>query len=163
MAREAWKQSKKSHDPLLSDILDWFKAAKPKPEQKDISVQLGCHIEEIAEMFEAIMRGSNLGKHLANNAQNFKACESANLKAVELIRESKSRQVELLDALCDQIVTALGVGYMMGFDIDKALSEVNRSNWSKFVDGQPVFDDNGKIKKGGSYTPPDLKPYINQD
>lgn len=39
----------------------------------------------------------------------------------------------LLDALCDQIVTALGVGYMMGFDMEGALAEVNRSNYTKFT------------------------------
>lgn len=63
-------------------------------------------------------------------------------------------------ACCDQIVTALGVGYMFGFDMQLALAEVVRSNWSKFENGKPVFDDNGKIKKGVNYTPPQLGEFI---
>lgn len=41
-----------------------------------------------------------------------------------------------------------------------SFEEVNRSNWSKFVDGKPVFDENGKIKKGDGYTPPDLSKFV---
>ena len=33
---------------------------------------------------------------------------------------------------------------------------VSRSNWSKFVDGQPQFDENGKIAKPSTYRKPDL-------
>ena len=63
---------------------------------------------------------------------------------------------ELLDALCDQIVTAVGVAHMFGMNIEGAMDEVNRSNFSKFVDGKPVFNEHGKIIKGPNYTPPDL-------
>jgi predicted HAD superfamily Cof-like phosphohydrolase len=73
---------------------------------------------------------------------------------------SADARVELLDALCDQIVTAVGVAYMMGMDIEGALAEVNRSNWSKFEGGVPVFNEQGKIAKGVEYTPPELSDYI---
>jgi predicted HAD superfamily Cof-like phosphohydrolase len=72
----------------------------------------------------------------------------------------KQSKIELLDSLADQIVTAIGVAHMFGFDISGALAEVNRSNFSKFEDGKPVFDANGKITKGKNYTPPELTPYI---
>ena len=49
---------------------------------------------------------------------------------------------------------------MFGFDMQKALAEVVRSNFSKFENGKPVFDDNGKIKKGANYTPPQLQEFI---
>lgn len=67
---------------------------------------------------------------------------------------------ELLDALCDQIVTATGVGTFLGMNVPGGLAEVNRSNYSKFVDGQPVFDENKKVMKGPDYTKPNLKPFI---
>ena len=67
---------------------------------------------------------------------------------------------ELLDALCDQIVTAVGVAYMLGMDIQGALNEVNRSNWSKFVDGKAVFNEQGKIAKSENYTPPQLVEFV---
>ena len=71
----------------------------------------------------------------------------------------KDRQ-ELLDALADQIVTATGVGTFLGMNVPGALAEVNRSNYSKFEDGEPVFNENKKVMKGKDYTPPDLTPYI---
>ena len=69
-------------------------------------------------------------------------------------------EVQLLDALCDQIVTAIGVGYMAGFDMAGALQEVIRSNASKFENGKPLFDENGKIRKGKDYTPPELAQFV---
>lgn len=69
-------------------------------------------------------------------------------------------KADLLDALCDQIVTAIGVGYMAGFDMAGALQEVIRSNASKFENGKPLFDENGKIRKGKDYTPPELAQFV---
>lgn len=69
-------------------------------------------------------------------------------------------RVGLLDSLADQIVTATGVGTFLGMNVPGALAEVNRSNYSKFEDGEPVFNENKKVMKGKDYTPPDLTPYI---
>ena len=48
---------------------------------------------------------------------------------------------------------------MMGFDMVGALDEINKSNWSKFENGKPVFDENGKIKKGAEYFKPKLSKF----
>jgi hypothetical protein len=43
-------------------------------------------------------------------------------------------------------------------DMYRAVNIVNTSNWSKFgKDGQPFFDQNGKILKGPDYIPPALE------
>lgn len=144
----------------IQEIIEWFKAAKPKPTTDDIAVQIGCHFEEIAEMQESLMRGTHLRNHIANYADKFKSKEQTAVRTVEFVKESQNRNTELLDALCDQIVTAIGVGYMMGFDITGALDEVNKSNWSKFKDGVPAFDENGKIAKADGYLKPDLAKFL---
>lgn len=145
---------------LIQDTLNWFKAAVPAPSEENACVQIGCHIEEMAEFVESISRGSYLGKNLEQRAIDFKTCQPYNMKSVSLVDESGERSVEMLDALCDMIVTAVGVAHMMGWNIKDALAEVNRSNFSKFENGGPVFHPNGKIKKGDNYTPPNLKPYV---
>lgn len=66
---------------------------------------------------------------------------------------------EFLDSLADQIVTAAGVGHCAGMDVPGAVEVVDHSNWSKFVDGEPVFDNNGKITKGPDYFKPDLEGF----
>src|SRR5690606_12600982 len=68
--------------------------------------------------------------------------------------------VEHLDALADQIITAVGCAHMARMDIIGALDEVNRSNFSKFEDGKPVFNDQGKIKKGRGYSEPELERFV---
>lgn len=160
---EAWAHYQRSMQPYvkpdsITDIANWFKTAKPKPTKKDICVQIGCHYEEVAEMMIACQGVSHYGSNVMNN------CAEAYKETTEAFGLDEAHQpkdhIELLDALCDQIVTATGVAYMMGFDIEGALKEVIRSNNSKMVDGKFEFDDNGKIMKPDSYSEPDLTPFI---
>jgi predicted HAD superfamily Cof-like phosphohydrolase len=68
---------------------------------------------------------------------------------------------ELADAVADQVVTAVGVGHTANMKTARAVDIVNTSNWSKFSpDGQPYFDQNGKILKGRDYVPPNLEDCI---
>ena len=142
---------------MIHNIKEWFKAAKPNPSTADVCVQIGCHYEEVAEM-NAVLN-YDVEYMLAATAQEYQMYYSGYLGAA-LEELSADARVELLDALCDQIVTAVGVAYMMGMDIEGALAEVNRSNWSKFEGGVPVFNEHGKIAKGVEYTPPELSDYI---
>ena len=142
---------------MIHSIKEWFKAAKPNPSTADVCVQIGCHYEEVSEMGAALC-DDDVACALADTALLYKMNTNWCVGAIEEL--SADARVELLDALCDQIVTAVGVAYMMGMDIEGALAEVNRSNWSKFEGGVPVFNEQGKIAKGVEYTPPELSDYI---
>ncbi len=142
---------------MIHSIKEWFKAAKPNPSTADVCVQIGCHYEEVSEMGAALC-DDDVACELADTALLYKMNPNWYIGAIEEL--SADARVELLDALCDQIVTAVGVAYMMGMDIEGALAEVNRSNWSKFKGGVPVFNAQGKIAKGVEYTPPELSDYI---
>lgn len=137
----------------ISDIKGWFELAVPTPTDKNRAVQIGCHFEEVAEMLLTLPTNHPwLRDYLSDIANDYK-------RRQEVSPEEPDR-TELLDALCDQIVTAVGVAHMFGLDIEGALAEVNRSNWSKFVDGKPTFDANGKIAKPDTYSQPDLKAFL---
>ena len=137
----------------ISYIKGWFELAVPTPTDKNRAVQLGCHFEEVAEMLAAIGE-TVIAERLALIATQYKKDSEVEINEPGLDR------TELLDALCDQIVTAVGVAHMFGMDIEGALDEVNRSNWSKFVDGAPVFDANGKIAKPATYSKPNLEQFV---
>ena len=137
---------------MIHSIKEWFKAAKPNPSTVDACVQIGCHYEEVAEMSAVL--NYDVEYMLAATALEYK------MNHIWHLGDNADARVELLDALCDQVVTAVGVAYMMGMDIEGALAEVNRSNWSKFEGGVPVFNEQGKIAKGVEYTPPELSDYI---
>lgn len=139
---------------MIESIKQWFKVAIPKPTDKQRAVQVGVHFEEVGEMAESIGEAW-LENGLQETARYYKTSAEIG-RQVTLHADRRA----LLDSLCDQIVTAVGVAHMFNLDLAGALAEVDRANWSKFVDGQPVFDANGKIAKGPNYSPPDLTSYL---
>lgn len=159
----AWKHYNEKMQPYvkpdsITDIRNWFKAAKPEPTDKDIGVQTGCLLEEVVELLEGFgfaKQGVVLGLH--NLSGLFKANTFGSMIS-ELSQEDK---IDIVDACCDINVTSVGVMQLLGgVDVLGAQREVIRSNNSKMVDGKFEFDDNGKITKPDSYSEPDLTPFI---
>ncbi len=137
----------------IESIEAWFKAAKPAPIERDFWIQAGCDAQEVAKGLKSI------GHHRSTSQFVRGAANAMKWNPDGYLIDNVDR-LSLLDAICDRIVTSIGMAYMLGMDVSGALAEVQRSNWSKFVDGKPVFDENGKIAKGPDYTPPDLTPFI---
>jgi hypothetical protein len=148
----------------ITSIASWFETAKPKETRsvRDIQVQTGCHFEEVHEMLMEIDGLDGETRVLLANAKLAMHALAEHLKkstdVVFMIDEAN--HVNYLDALCDQIVTATGVAHFMNYNVADALNEVDRSNWSKFIDGQCIKDANGKIAKGPDYFKADLLLYI---
>ena len=141
---------------MIDNITLWHKRARPEPTHKEFNVQLGCHIEEFIEMMDALGIEWDYNKHL-RDAVNTLSDVADSLKSGEWVVHDVNRK-EMLDALADQVVTAVGVAHCAKMDMVAACQEVNDSNWSKFnYKGFPEFDDNGKIKKGERYRKPNLE------
>lgn len=156
---EAWQAGLEASP--LHGIVRWFEKAVPAPTSKNLHTQLGCHFEEMAEMIDTLTPSDAETAVLLMQAKDAVRNLADHLKAGDRrIRLDPQDHVELLDALCDQVVTATGVGHMLSFQTLDALQEVNASNWSKFVDGQPVFDANRKIQKGPAYFKADLARFV---
>ena len=69
--------------------------------------------------------------------------------------------VEVADALTDILYVAYGAGHAFGINLDKCFDEVQQSNMSKLDDqGNPIYDDSGKVMKGPKYFKPDLSKFI---
>jgi phosphoribosyl-ATP pyrophosphohydrolase len=65
--------------------------------------------------------------------------------------------VEVADALVDIVYVTLGAAASFGIDFDSCFEEVHRSNMTKLgADGNPVYREDGKVKKSNLYVPPDL-------
>jgi uncharacterized protein YdeI (YjbR/CyaY-like superfamily) len=116
---------------------------------------IAIHLEEMSEWLDTI----KLSEHSADLLRNFIRDNlselSKEIRNKRLTVEITNRK-EFLDAVADQIVTATAAGGCNGMKVAKAVEEVNRSNWSKFLDGQPLYDAGGKVIKGPAYTPPNL-------
>ena len=98
---------------MNSNTEEWFALAKPNPTRNDAAVQVDCHMEEFAEMLEALGDAEHaaLIHELANIYKTFG----------EVILPQDIDRVSLADALGDQIVTAVGTMYMLGIDPVKAV------------------------------------------
>lgn len=142
----------------IQSIIRWFKTAKPKPTAKDQIRQIAYHAEEFAEMMNAIGRTD---MHVQAQDMRVVLITDASHDAEAKYFINRIDDAALLDALCDQIVTAIGVGVLLGYDMEKALAEVNRSNYTKFnPDGTPYIRPDGKIGKNPiTYQEPQLKQF----
>jgi hypothetical protein len=137
---------------ILNNIALWHRRARPNPTPADFSVQLGCHLEEFAEMLATLVDTSGGITVLRVEVEHV-----AGLMKRGELRPTIKNRMEFLDSLADQIVTAVGAGHCAGMQTVVACGRVNASNWSKFDDsGQPIFNDHGKITKGPGYQPPNL-------
>ena len=69
--------------------------------------------------------------------------------------------LEVADALTDILYVTYGAGHAFGIDLDKCFAEVQRSNMSKLgEDGNPIYNESGKVMKGPNYSKPNLKQFF---
>ena len=70
--------------------------------------------------------------------------------------------LEVADALTDILYVTYGAGHAFGIDLDKCFDEVQNSNMSKLGEnGEPIYNDSGKVMKGPNYFKPDLSKFVN--
>ena len=70
--------------------------------------------------------------------------------------------LEVADALTDILYVTYGAGHAFGIDLDKCFEEVQNSNMSKLDEnGNPIYNDSGKVMKGPNYFKPDLSKFVN--
>lgn len=150
--------------PVLSETVGFFDQAFPMADltAQNMTTQMGVHFEEVSEMVaeitscdlvtnEALLNAKIALTHLADHLKAHPGC------AVILTDNRKS----YLDALVDQLVTAVGCARNEDMDIVGGLDEVNRSNFSKFVNGKPTYHpETAKLLKGPNYSPAELDPFI---
>ena len=80
----------------------------------------------------------------------------------ELKEAMKNKDLlEVADALTDILYVTYGAGHAFGIDLDKCFDEVQNSNMSKLDDnGEPIYNEFGKVMKGPNYSKPNLKQFL---
>ena len=96
--------------------------------------------------------------------------EKINKLRIDLIKEEldelqeamkNSDLLEVADALTDILYVTYGAGHAFGIDLDKCFDEVQNSNMSKLGEnGQPIYNESGKVMKGPNYFKPDLSKFV---
>ena len=96
--------------------------------------------------------------------------EKINKLRIDLIKEeleelteaiNNKDLLEVADALTDILYVTYGAGHAFGIDLDKCFDEVQNSNMSKLGEnGEPIYNESGKVMKGPNYFKPDLSKFI---
>jgi len=82
------------------------------------------------------------------------------LEELKIAIDSKNL-VEVADALTDILYVTYGAGHAFGINLDRCFDEVQQSNMSKLDhNGDPIYNDSGKVMKGPKYFKPDLSKFI---
>jgi len=70
--------------------------------------------------------------------------------------------LEVADALTDILYVAYGAGHAFGINLDECFDEVQNSNMSKLgIDGNAIYNEDGKVMKGPNYFKPNLSKFLN--
>jgi len=139
----------------------WLQACGKGQTVANLSVQIGCDMEEYAEFLTNIELDSEFDQdQLEALAEGLERLGTLLKKAVIMARIPEDRRIEALDALCDREVTGNGIAYLADFDKEGADEAVLASNDAKLVDGKPVILPGGKIGKPQGWAPPDLVGFV---
>jgi predicted HAD superfamily Cof-like phosphohydrolase len=140
---------------------NWLKACGKEPSSENLSLQIGCHIEEFCELLSVLRIDSEGYAKLIERTRTDLEWFASKLKRREQqVYIPIHLRTDALDALCDAEVTGNGVAYLAGFDKPQADMAVLASNEAKLVDGKPVILEGGKIGKPDGWKPPDLRGFI---
>ena len=85
---------------------------------------------------------------------------SEELSELKIAIENKDIK-EVADALTDILYVTYGAGHAFGINLDKCFEEVQNSNMSKLgSDGNPIYNEKGKVMKGPNYFKPNLSKFV---
>lgn len=147
-------------DPLL-DTKSWIQKCLPNPTSASFHTQFGVFCEEVGETLKEVSANNRITALMIQEAQESMERLGTHLKGNDhaiLVRPEHRK--DFLDGLCDVIVTSVTSAHTQNMDIVGAAAEVNRANFSKFVEGEPIFDVNNKVAKGPDYRKADLTPFV---
>ena len=78
-----------------------------------------------------------------------------------LFRNTDKYKEEALKELADLVYVCYQYAVNMGWDLDRALKLIHKSNLSKLdEDGKPILREDGKVLKGPNYKKPNLHSLI---
>jgi len=139
----------------------WLHACGKGKTVANLSVQIGCDMEEYAEFLTNVELDSEFDREqLEALSEDLERIGTLLKKGVIMARISADRRVEALDALCDREVTGNGIAYLADFDKEGADEAVLASNDAKLVDGKPVILPGGKIGKPEGWSAPNLTGFV---
>ena len=117
-------------------------------------IQMGCHLEEIVEMLVELELEDELQQEVETAVASLTKVADA-LKTARADVGTKN-EVAFNDSILDQRVTGTGLLKMQGVDVAETVARVDVANFTKFVNGKPLYKEGGKIAKGPNFWNPEF-------
>ena len=117
-------------------------------------VQMGCHLEEIVEMLVELELEDELQQEVETAVASL--TKVANALKTGQVEVGTKNEVAFNDSILDQRVTGTGLLKMQGVDVAETVARVDVANFTKFVDGKPLYKEGGKIAKGPNFWNPEF-------
>ena len=117
-------------------------------------IQVGCHLEEIVEMLVELELEDELRQEVETAVASLTKVADA-LKTARADVGTKN-EVAFSDSILDQRVTGTGLLKMQGVDVAETVARVDVANFTKFVNGKPLYKEGGKIAKGPDFWNPEF-------
>jgi predicted HAD superfamily Cof-like phosphohydrolase len=158
------KQKQSSTHEMVTEFHQVFghpvESAPLTPDIKQMRFRARFLLEEMSELIEAIG---------ARHAKNKHLCRAVDLidharDQIEMANDYEFDDVDLVevaDALGDLDYITSGAALTFGIPLPQVVAEIHRSNMTKLgEDGQPIYNDEGKVVKGPGFEKPQLTPII---
>lgn len=140
---------------------EWLRACGKEKTNVNLSVQIGCDVEEYVEFLSSIELDSSMDQeNLDGVIAELEAIASQLKRGLLFARIPDDKRADALDALCDREVTGNGVAYLADFNKEEADFAVLNANDAKLVDGKPVILPGGKIGKPPGWKAADLSGLV---
>ena len=135
---------------------EWFAVVleNDAPGTDRFPVQLGCHLEEVVEMLVELELEGELSQEVENAVASLTKVADA-LKTAKVEVGTKN-EAAFCDSLLDQRVTGTGLLKMRGANVAESVARVDVANFTKFIDGKPLYKEGGKIAKGPNFWNPEF-------
>ena len=135
---------------------EWFAVvlANDAPGTDRFPIQLGCHLEEVVEMLVELELEDELSQEVETAVASLtKVADALKTARVEV---GTKNEVAFNDSVLDQRVTGTGLMKMLGANVAESVARVDVANFTKFVDGKPLYKEGGKIAKGPNFWNPEF-------
>ena len=139
---------------------NWLRACGKEVGLKNASTQLGCILEEVAELLNELYVNEISTSEQITDALSALTKLAATFKRGEDRLQGRGDSESIVDALADIKVTVDGFAYLAGLDIQKADAITIEANNRKLIDGKPVILDGGKIGKPAGWIAPDYSECV---
>ena len=135
---------------------EWFATvlANDAPGTDRFPIQMGCHLEEIVEMLVELELEDELRQEVETAVASL--TKVANALKTGQVEVGTKNEVAFTDSVLDQRVTGTGLLKMQGVDVAETVARVDVANFTKFVDGKPLYKEGGKIAKGPDFWNPEF-------